>query len=417
VWRGAIDRFGIRHMASTFAWLDQSQEQRRRVLDVVDLFREQGIVDELGLGTIRDAMADILFPGTSNLMTRSCYYLFVPWTYQRLEKQKTPSSEVATKAKRDELRLIERLLESGETEGVIGRRARGALKRLPSSIYWAGMKRLGICLFDGSQDGYHRSLDRFYRRRDRSIQTDDRENVGGGRPNWHPRIPAARPEWPAASKLDLTASEAEFIRDQISLAAGTSLMAHLVRGKDAPDEVGFPWAHPRLDEFSPKIRHELRHAQNVSEVMHGAALLYNLILAEMTGSEEFKTEYQERLAQWAVVINGRLGQLREWSRPEAWLCLEGEGARIPAPTKEFVNRWCDLVLEGDPDAIPQSETARALVRNRERRLKGPLARVDNPRARELWHGASSARQLQFRWSNAAVIINDVVSVLEGDGHA
>ena len=53
-------------MPSTFAWLDQSEEQRRKILDIVDLFRENGTVDELGLGTIRDALADILFPGTSN---------------------------------------------------------------------------------------------------------------------------------------------------------------------------------------------------------------------------------------------------------------------------------------------------------------------------------------------------------------
>jgi hypothetical protein len=404
-------------MPSTFAWLDQSEEQRRRVLDVVDLFREQGTVDELGLGTIRDAMADILFPGTSNLMTRSCYYLFVPWLYQRLERQKVPSSEVATKAKREELKLIERLLEAGETEGVIGRRARGGLKRLPSSIYWAGMKRLGICLFDGSQDSYHRSLDRYYKRRQQSVETDEKERVGGGRANWHPRLPPARANWPGEAKLELTPGEAEFIRDQISLAAGASLLAHLIRAKDAPGGVDFPWAHPRMGEFSPKIRHELLHAQNLSEIMHGAALLYNLILAEMTASEKFQTEYNERLAEWTTIVKGRLGQFREWNRNEAWQCLEGDGARIPTPTKEFINRWCDLVLEAGPQPIPRSETARLLVRNRERRLKGPLARVDNARARELWYGASSARQLQFRWSNAAVIINDVVSVLESPAHA
>src|SRR3954452_17566035 len=107
-------------MASVFAWLDQSEEQRRKVLDVVDLFKEQGTVDELGLGTIRDAFADLLFPGTSNLMTRAAYFLFVPWMYQRLERQKVASSEFAAKARREELRLVERLLDNSETEGVIG---------------------------------------------------------------------------------------------------------------------------------------------------------------------------------------------------------------------------------------------------------------------------------------------------------
>jgi hypothetical protein len=404
-------------MSSAFAWLEQSEEQRRRVLDVVDLFREHGTVDELGLGTIRDAMADILFPGTSNLMTRTCYYLFVPWLYQRLEVQKISSAEVAVKARREELKLIERLLESGETEGVIGRRARGGLKRLPSSIYWAGMKRLGICLFDGSQDSYHRSLDRFYQRRQQRVRTDDGENVGGGRPNWHPRLPPPRADWPATAKLALTPGEAEFIRDQITLAAGPSLLARLVRGKEAPDDLVYPWAHPRLAEFSQAIRWQLGHAQNLSEVMHGAGLLYNLILAELTVNADIQEEYRDHLSVWTGVVDSRLGQLRAWDRVDAWRCLESEGARIPAPTKDFVNRWCELVLEIGAAAIPDDQRARLLVKNREKRLKGPLARVENARARELWQGASSAQRLQFRWSNAAVIVNDVVTVLQDLPHA
>src|SRR5688572_25367639 len=102
-------------MSSTFSWLDHSEEQRRKVLDVIDMFKEKGTVDELGFGTIRDAFADLLFPGTSNLMTRAAYYLFVPWTYVRLERQKVAPGEMAGKSRRDEIRLIHRLLESGET--------------------------------------------------------------------------------------------------------------------------------------------------------------------------------------------------------------------------------------------------------------------------------------------------------------
>jgi hypothetical protein len=36
-----------------FSWLDFSETDRRRALDVIDAFREQGTVDELGIGTIR----------------------------------------------------------------------------------------------------------------------------------------------------------------------------------------------------------------------------------------------------------------------------------------------------------------------------------------------------------------------------
>src|SRR5881628_1852833 len=150
-------------MTSTFTWLDHSEEQRRQILDVLDLFREKSTVDELGLGTIRDAFADMLFPGTSALQTRARYFLFIPWSYVRLERQRVPSAEIARRDRRVEIDLIERLLASGESDGVIGRLARATLQRLPSSIYWSGLRRLGICLFAGSQDTYHQSLDRFYR--------------------------------------------------------------------------------------------------------------------------------------------------------------------------------------------------------------------------------------------------------------
>jgi hypothetical protein len=404
-------------MASTFAWLDHSEEQRRRVLDVIDLFKEQGTVDELGLGTIRDAMADVLFPGTSNLMTRASYYLFVPWMYQRLEQQKVASAEIAAKARREELKLIERLLGSGETEGVIGRRARGSLRRLPSSIYWAGLKRLGICLFDGSQDSYHRSLDRFYQRRQRSVRTDDGETVGGGRLNWHPRIPAPPSDWPVDTKLAMDKTQAEFMCDQVSLQTPTSLFAFLIRRDRVARHVEYPWAHPLHAEFTDVIRWQLKHAQNMSEVMHGAPLLYNLWLSELTGQPDLEDDYRQRFDQWAQMVSDRFGQLKEWDRADAWRCFESEGGRIPRPTKEFVEAWSQLTLEGHPANLATDQRARLLIKNREKRLKGPLSRIENDRPRELWQGASSTRRLQYRWSNAAVVIEDVVTVLHGGASA
>ena len=78
---------------SQFVWLDYSERERRKMLDVVDLFREHDTRDELGIGSVRDTFADLFFPGTSTIMTRARYFLLVPWTYQRLES----SASVQTK--------------------------------------------------------------------------------------------------------------------------------------------------------------------------------------------------------------------------------------------------------------------------------------------------------------------------------
>jgi hypothetical protein len=114
-------------------------------------------IDELGLGTLRDAFADMLFPGTSAPQTRARYFLFVPWMYLKLEADRVASADIEKRARREELRLIGRLLDGGESDGVIGRVAKGALQRLPANIYWSGLRRLGICVFDGSQDAYQQS--------------------------------------------------------------------------------------------------------------------------------------------------------------------------------------------------------------------------------------------------------------------
>jgi hypothetical protein len=47
-------------MMSAFVWLDYSERERRKMLDVVDLFIEHDTRDELGIGSVRDAFDDTL---------------------------------------------------------------------------------------------------------------------------------------------------------------------------------------------------------------------------------------------------------------------------------------------------------------------------------------------------------------------
>jgi hypothetical protein len=60
-------------MPSTIAWIDLADEDRRRMIEVVSLFKERDTRDELGLASIRDAFADLLFPGTIHPLTIAQY--------------------------------------------------------------------------------------------------------------------------------------------------------------------------------------------------------------------------------------------------------------------------------------------------------------------------------------------------------
>ena len=52
-------------LSSTISWLDLTATDRDKVRRVLDLFKEQGTVDELGLGGLRDLFSNALYPARS----------------------------------------------------------------------------------------------------------------------------------------------------------------------------------------------------------------------------------------------------------------------------------------------------------------------------------------------------------------
>lgn len=57
-------------MGSQLSWLDSSRAEQQRMRELLNMFSEQESRDELGIGQVRDAFGDLLFPGTSTLHTR-----------------------------------------------------------------------------------------------------------------------------------------------------------------------------------------------------------------------------------------------------------------------------------------------------------------------------------------------------------
>ena len=406
-------------MTSTFTWLDYSEHERRKMLDVIDLFRERDTRDELGIGSVRDAFADLLFPSTSTIQTRARYFFFVPWIYQELEERRTPSAKVAERARRQEIALIEALVKSGDVEGVIGRRARGKLQRLPSNVYWQGLGTLGIRLFPGSQDQYHRALDAHYQRLGRSTRSRDEEPADGyARPNWHAQLPAAPETFPDEADLALTKGEASYLQERILTHAPDTLFAFLVDQGQRGAGSEYPWMHTQFQGFPSHIREQLEHGRNFSEVIHGAALLYNLMLAEKAKADDLIAGYRDDLRDWSAFIEQRPSALAAWDVQRFWEIVISGNPRIPKLTRMFVDTWLRLVLS--PQAVrtmADSAPARAAVHERECFLKRGLARLDNDRALELWLGGGAAAgtaRLDYRWGVAERMLRDIqAGLIEG----
>jgi hypothetical protein len=56
-----------------FGWLDLGEEGRRRAIDYLSQFKADNTLAELGFGILRDAFADIFYPATNTIMTRTRY--------------------------------------------------------------------------------------------------------------------------------------------------------------------------------------------------------------------------------------------------------------------------------------------------------------------------------------------------------
>lgn len=407
-------------MVSTFAWMDYSEQQRRRMLDVIQQFRERTTRDELGLSGIRDAFADYLFPGTSTIQTRARYFLFTPWLYRSLEGKRIPSTAAGAWIRAAETKLIQPLAQSDDPRGTIGRIAKAEVQRLPSSVYWQGLSTWGLRLFIGSQDEYHRGLDRFYGDDDQHSRRRGEfagESLHAGRQrNWDPHLPPPSPEFPKVASFALTKQEAEYLRDQIRRNCEKSLLTELLRRR-AVDEVGMAWELPDIGAFPKALQDWLLYAQNFSEVIHGAALLYNLLIAEKAVAEAKIAEYRLLLDEWwTTKIVERRQAFEEWDLAKFWQLVESENPQIHKRARKFVETWIDLVRAAKQhDEIVDGDKPRLLIGERERQLKGPLARLDNSRARELWligGGAAGAGQLDFRWRAARGILSDILQGLK-----
>lgn len=390
---------------SSLSWIDFDENDRQRARRIMELFEEKETRDELGLGPIRDSIADHLFPGTSTIQTRLRYMLFVPWIYMMVEDLDARPDQLVGAARSREIRLINALLGGGEEEGVIGRIAGASLKRLPSSVYWNGLKSWGIRLFPGSQETYFASLPSLRRHRHRARTADHSSSTEGfDKALWNTGLLAPPKDLLERTTFRLTHDEASFLIDRLVNSQPSSLLTHLAR---APSQIDceFVWAHPDRSTFTATAVRLVKHAEIFSAVMHGASLLYNLMLAECREHEDWVERYRSELSQWSTDEFDQTA-ISHWSLVDFWGCTAHENHRVQYRTQLFVKRWCELASEKGGE-VADLEAARDLVREREESLKRSQSRFANHAVLAKWGGRSGADRLNFRWREANGYIRDI----------
>ena len=393
-------------MEPTLAWLDFTATDRDRMRRVLDLFNEQGTVDEMGLGNIRDALSDSLFPGTSSIQTRMRYMLFVPWTYRHLESLGARRENVVNDARDAEVALIGQLRDGDDTDGVIGARSGASLQRLPSTVYWSGLVRWGIFTRPHSQASYHAHFTEWTAGNGVG-RADDPGVVFSRERNWHAHLPCPPRGFPRGATFELRRNEADFLQGRIMERCQGSLLAWLaVEGSDAPAED--LWTDPDALRAPGPASRPFALARRFSLHVEGMPLLYNLLLAERCRERndsrgELTDDYRSRVAEWGQ----REAEEEPYEAEALWPFIAERGTHARPPQKDFVKRWGERLSEIGARAVADDGTLRRLVADREKTLKGPRARLINDSRLLDWNGSVGVGRMDFRWSRVRGLLRDL----------
>ena len=402
-------------------WVDFSKEHRKRVLNVLSFLTQKGAVDELGIGVIRDRLADILFPGTSTIQTRAKYFFIVPWIMRDLEKQNLQPSLFEQKLAMAENKMIE-VLKSAGGDGIIGEISGEKLKRKPAEIYWNGLRTYGIFRHHGlniykyiqvaGELGNEKLTRKQLLRSEDGVQIDDRDAFGLSKlgPSWNIIEPPAN--WQKELSINLSCDEASFLQERIITATASrhSLWAALLRdfSKEVKGLKNFIELKPFVEEMTEQIQIDYKLALNFSRLINGAHIRYNLIFFRNANIEEKETFYKQQWQEW--VSDMSIFEFSSWDT-ENFLqrLLVRQGG-----TREFIRKWVDFAKRVNSADL---QTLDNLIEKREIIIKGKerskLLKAKEQSINTDYKAVGIIGYLQYRWPNAQRLLKDILEGLAG----
>jgi len=200
-----------------------------------------------------------------------------------------------------------------------------------------------------------------------------------------------------------------------------SLLAHLVVADLYPDkDTEAAWNDPACMTAPPEVLSILEEARLFSLAMHGAALLYNLLVGEAYEEAQFTrirepvSFFRKSLHSWVEMIQQDQRALANWDRETFWERVRRTNPRITDVTQQFVDIWLNAICDGSAPGAADDEELKQLIASRERFQKRRQARLTNERLLRTWSGGSGTAPLTYRWFQVRRIVTDILDGIELD---
>lgn len=401
---------------SNLGWVDFSSTDREQVSKILAMLREPGTLDELGVGQIRDAYADLLFPGFSTIQTRAKYLITVPRILRdyhhisKYEKKKIRLESYLRDQENEVAKLLVKAHENEEVTGIIGstRVGEGGVARRPSSVYWNAYRQFGIIKDNTSLSEFCREYEK--ENTQKHYVTEHEEGIDDeGYSKDKVKIPSYDPFWMDQLSMELTNEEADFLyqfimqSNRIADSIPSQLLKHNLLDTALEEEYSSLEALTTLLSNEEKVsficRDTLKLANEFSLAIEGPHIRYNIILARKNGTENNIVKYEKEFAEWKAEVLGR--KLFDSQAEDTW--LNGAKREHTRPFKmktiSFIKQWCELMRQGASDKeLDELVEKQAIDNKKERSL------LRKKMTSESWVGI---RRLDYRWYYVRNILKDI----------
>lgn len=380
-----------------------NQEALNRANKVMKMLQGQGAIDEMGLGRIRDAFSNMMFPGMSVLQTHAKYFLLMPALYAYLEKSRISSSREARAIVREsEIKLTRRLM-AGSPDGTVGiiggdmlKHGNGYVKYDPTYVYLAGLETYGLIPRGGNIYASLAERSRQYqshppRHTGNEDAGDDSDDLTGNRQVY--MTCGEDYEFGTNEPLDIALSrrEAEFLMSKIINHTGGSLLAYLLESglfEDVTDyqfeDLGQAFENQLPESLYLTYILALRYSRFAFLLRLRYAMLYDLAVGADNDAETEMGKFNAELAYFK----------QEFSQEAIEEIVSHVSSRVTEEScKDFVKAAAELIENENFEELDRR------IALREKTIKG-IKRSKLLNAREMQQGKpfESPAMMSYRWN-------------------
>jgi hypothetical protein len=413
---------------SSLGWIDFSDTDKQKVMKVIEMLQPDSTVDELGVGVVRNALSDAMFPGITTIMTRAKYFFIVPRILQSYISKPLKNITIREFLRLEENEIMQTLAEQNnfdEEKRIIGvsvakqnqnlpKRNWKELIRKPSTIYWNGIRTYSIYQGDYSLsnlldiiDGKsHHDFKFGYQAADGET-SDDRDAEANEKINFS--LPDYSKNWKKEVKIELTPLEANFFKHKVIDKDPQILLSKVLKTRDFSNEFIRAKSFQDMCEM-PFVKVMDSDTQNIIftardfwKIMYGAHIRYNIILHSRHGSESFQEECEDKWADWMEDMKEFKWDL--FNRDLMW-GITKQHSKVKRFTENFINNWMDKIQNRNFNTVDIDN----LVELQEKNNKSSRSKL-NPQSDEKYNKWIGIQQMNFRFGNARTIVNDIVSII------